>query len=218
MITRYPSGTIKSYKWIVDGKLHNTDGPALIEWDCRGVKRLEIWKINGEFHHAGAPAYQKWSSRGKLEEEGWSIIHNGESVEHRIGGPAYREWNDDIVTLEEWYYLGKEHRENRPAYIIRDANGEITHAQWRHHGRLHRLDGPCWYAREKSYTSDNHCEWYIDGCPTSKSEAKKILRPREFKAVVALLPQPIAEEMWYSFHTLTKLDMLENFLSNGLWE
>jgi hypothetical protein len=90
--------------WILNGKLHREDGPA-IEW-ANGDKE---WYWNGWLHREDGPA------RESLKGSKWWFL-NGK--QHRENGPAV----ELFYGHKEWYLNGKHHREDGPAY--EDAEGD----------------------------------------------------------------------------------------------
>lgn len=90
--------------YLVDGKAHREDGPALVYADgtC-------MWYHKGECHRIGAPAvctpegYEQWYLFGLL---------------HREDGPAVV---DPRKAQREWWFRGMRHRVDGPA--VERANG-----------------------------------------------------------------------------------------------
>ena len=100
-------GTIEFRIGGPSGKLHNSDGPAIIHSD--GSKE---YYINGNLHRLDGPA-AIWANGDK------AYYKNG--YNHRIGGPAII-WK---TGTEFWYVEGKLHRENGPAVIW--SNGIVEY-------------------------------------------------------------------------------------------
>jgi hypothetical protein len=104
-------------QWMLNGKLHRTDGPALIS-----MNRTRKWYINGMLHRTDGPAgiyadgTQAWFINGKL---------------HRTDGPAVIRADG----AQAWYIDGKFHRTDGPAVIF--ANGSQT---WFINGKYHYTD------------------------------------------------------------------------------
>ena len=44
----YDSGSVYSECWCLNGKVHNTDGPAIIYYNPDGGISIEYWYLNGE--------------------------------------------------------------------------------------------------------------------------------------------------------------------------
>jgi len=92
-----------SQSWLINGKYHREDGPAMIDADGS-----QYWYQNGNLHREDGPAYigadgiQEWLINGKC---------------HREDGPAI------IGTdgTQYWFKNGKVHREDGPAYIGPDG-------------------------------------------------------------------------------------------------
>ena len=97
---------LKSLRWYKDGRLHRTDGPAVI----RKTGTVE-WYYNGYLHRDNGPATirpygnEEWYKHGERHNEyGPAIIWTG-------GG-------------EEWYLDGDLHRVNGPAITYPDGRQE----------------------------------------------------------------------------------------------
>lgn len=73
---------------------------------------------------------------------------------HSVSNPAVRYANGDYI----WYYNGKIHRDNGPAYF---RNGILSYYK---HGVLHREDGPA-----ITYP-DGRKQWYINGILQQNAE------------------------------------------------
>ena len=75
--------------WMVDGKYHREDGPAIIWADG-----TQVWCADGKYHRAAGPSIiwadgtQVWCANGPL---------------HRIDGPAVIRADD----TQEWWINGK---------------------------------------------------------------------------------------------------------------
>lgn len=86
-------------------------------------------------------------------EEGnfYFYIDKKRTVLHRVGKPAI-EWIDGS---EKWYYKGKCHRENGPAFTL--VEGNKFYMEYRIYDLLHREDGPA------LVRMDGSKEWYLYG-------------------------------------------------------
>lgn len=61
-------------------------------------------------------------------------------VINNLDGPAFEEYFDDTsLKVQAWYYMGKLHRKNAPAYINYKPD---RIEQWYVNGSLHRKNGP----------------------------------------------------------------------------
>lgn len=94
-------------RWIVDGKLHRLNGPAMVvtllsEFSSQYEYTVQYWYVNGVLHRLDGPAVE-WSHGHK---EWWV---NG--VRHREDGPAYM----SKCGLCIWYFDGHKHRIDGPA-------------------------------------------------------------------------------------------------------
>lgn len=77
-----------SKKWFMNGKLHRTDGPAIIYVDGE-----QAWYINGKRHRTDGPAVV-----GALGQQYWFM--NGKI--HRIDGPSVIYADGE----KSWYFNG----------------------------------------------------------------------------------------------------------------
>jgi len=107
-------------EWILNGRRHRVDGPALREWEvleghAEPVLKSEEWYLNGQLHRADGPALQAWyltNGESILIREMWYL--NGRLS--RLDGPAYRAWEvvgghgheQGLLTNEGWYLNGAE--------------------------------------------------------------------------------------------------------------
>jgi hypothetical protein len=98
-------------RWTLNGKLHRTDGPAVIYAD--GTQR---WFIDGKLHRTDGPAIIY-----AIGTQAWYI----DGKHHRTDGPAiiYADGS------QAWYKDGKLHRTDGPAVIRADSTQE-----WYIHG------------------------------------------------------------------------------------
>ena len=99
-------GTIEFRIGGITGKLHNTQGPALIYADGS-----EEYHVNGKLHRLDGPAV-KWVNG--------AFAYYKDGVNHRIGGPAIK-WKNGT---EFWYVEGKLHREFGPAVTHENGTKE----------------------------------------------------------------------------------------------
>jgi hypothetical protein len=98
--------------WLLDSKLHRTDGPARI-W----ASGTQVWYQNGKLHRESGPA-RIWENG----DQEWYL--NGKR--HRTDGPA-RIWADGT---RAWYLNGKQYTESEwhtaCGHLLQ--NPDITHA------------------------------------------------------------------------------------------
>ena len=100
--------TFTQTEWLVDGKRHRDNGPAVEYVDVDGNKKLG-WYQNDEPHRLDGPAiehssgYKAWYVNGKL---------------HREDGPAI-EW---VSGAKSWYQNNKQHRLDGPAHIYAEKD------------------------------------------------------------------------------------------------
>lgn len=128
----------KHRRWLMDGKLHREDGPA-IEADA------EEWFVEGKRHRDGGPAYVRgkdfeyWQN-GKLHrQDGPAVVYENGDCEWYQDGRLHREDGPAIKTSSsrEWYSKGVKHRIGEPAVEYTDGGLEY----WEN-GVPHRIDGP----------------------------------------------------------------------------
>lgn len=160
----------------LNGKLHNAEGPAVINPDGS----FEHW-INGKRHNLKKPSYfhpekkDAWFLNGLTKHNngshnsdyGYEVWRCNDNI-HRLNKPAIKKPNGTKI----WYFEGKRHNNNGPAVSM--PNG---YKEWWYNGKLHRLDGPAvlnpkgyneWKTingKFKSNYSPNHIcnEWWING-------------------------------------------------------
>ncbi|MCP3681123.1 MAG: hypothetical protein GY861_00395, partial [bacterium] len=46
------------------GQLHNTNGPAVVEFYADGQKKSEVYYINDKLHNTNGPAFISWYENG----------------------------------------------------------------------------------------------------------------------------------------------------------
>jgi antitoxin component YwqK of YwqJK toxin-antitoxin module len=93
-IKYYDNGRKKLEEWIVDGKYHREDGPAIIEWYDNGQKEFESWCLKGEYHREDGPAYQEWFYGQLSHKELW------------LNGKQYlrKEWVEELKKIGSPHY------------------------------------------------------------------------------------------------------------------
>lgn len=142
-------------KWYQYGKLHRENEPAIISPDG-----LREWWLNGVNYRPGdLPA--------SISNGGQKTWKNNEGVVHRDEDlPAVA----DSTGYRAWYQNGKIHRDNGPAKIIRDAEGQ--HQEWYINGNCHRSnDLPA------SIRSDGTEVWYFKGDKHREGDLPALVGP-----------------------------------------
>jgi hypothetical protein len=122
---------------------------------------------------------------------------------HREDGPAYQKWRDGVSVGETWYLHGKQHRIGAPAHTSWYGLGHQLYLQaWIQYSEMHRDDGPA--LQEWSPNGELIEEtWYFHGKKTTPEEIAALLQPKIFyAAIIALLPQPIAEAVLEVFRAI----------------
>lgn len=156
-------------RWLLNGKLHRDDGPA-IEW-----KDGAEWFRHGEHHRTDGPAVDRsdrrcWYIDGEFLSETqfiertntpvMEVTIDGDKVWklndqwHRVDGPAI----ERVDGSKEWFQNGQWHREDGPA--IEWADGT---RQWWVNGQQHRLDGPAAIFPPQEKGGPWQKEWRING-------------------------------------------------------
>ena len=86
-----PPSEIINYGYVIalewtneDGKRHNDNGPAYIEYDKNGNVQYKSWYINGKRHNENSPSHISYYEKGNVKYKEWYI--NGK--EHNENGPA----------------------------------------------------------------------------------------------------------------------------------
>ena len=151
--------------WMVNGKLHRTDGPAMELangdkewWLNRKLHRTDgpaveyanggkEWWVNGERHRTDGPAVEL------PHRKVWYV--NGKR--HRTDGPAV-EWSIHSDSGKQWWINGKRHRTDGPA--IERSDGE---KQWWVNGKRHRTDGPAIELPQRKVWFPHRKVWYVNG-------------------------------------------------------
>jgi len=88
--------------WRLDGKLHRTDGPAVIDG------KRQTWYLNGKRHRTDGPAiisgeYQVWWVNGKMNRTDGPAYIDGKFRAWYLNGVKYQfdEWLDKINATPE---------------------------------------------------------------------------------------------------------------------
>ena len=121
-------------RWTKNGKLHRTDGPALLEYHKSGFLWLKAYYHNGLSHKKVGPATITYKANGKLSSEEYYI----DGGLHREDGPATIEYFDhgDGIEWEAWYVNGSMHREDGPAELEYDIKGNVVQTIWALNGEM----------------------------------------------------------------------------------
>lgn len=144
----------------LNGKLHNSKGPAVVNPD--GSKE---WWFNGKKHNINEPSYYH-----PKKKDAWFL----NSLSIHINGSYKSDYG-----YEEWWYNGKLHRLNEPA--IKKPNGTKI---WYLEGKRHNDNGPAvinpngyyewldingYFKSNKSFKKISN-EWWINGKNYTKEE------------------------------------------------
>jgi hypothetical protein len=123
----YENGQIKSKHWIVNGELHNENGPAFIEYYENGKIQSQRWYINGKYHNENGPAIIWYYKNGQIQYQYWYI----NELSHNENGPSIIfYYKNGQIEYQAWKINRIRHNENGPAYICYDENGQIIDESW----------------------------------------------------------------------------------------
>lgn len=112
---------------------------------------------------------------------------NGEKIIHSIrDNPAIIYQNGTM----EWYRNGKIHRENDPAIVIKDKDGNEVEWFWVQDGKEHRIDGPSHIYDNRLYNNENRI-YTEDWCKYNKRHRD------DNPAVIIMENGVITQEIWY---------------------
>ena len=72
---------------------------------------------------------------------------------------------EQTIRSVSFYHRNLSHRENGPADITYDDNGNVTREVWKRRGKLHRVGGPAIivYRKDGSVDYDGWTQWWHDG-------------------------------------------------------
>lgn len=95
--------TKKSEEYIVNGKLHKTDGPARIGYYKNGNIVWEEWWFDGELHRTDGPASVGYHENGSICWQRWWF----DGKRHRTDGPACIDYDrNGKITFQYWFING----------------------------------------------------------------------------------------------------------------
>jgi len=136
MVRTSGCAVVEHEAWLLHGKLHRLDEPAVIKRDREtGAVIAQEWWTHGVQHRDGAPAGIAYDPlTGVIVYEEWIM----KGIRHREGAPAVLQYHPAtrIVVHEQWYEHGLFHRLGGPDSTYRDGiTGAVLHASWFRHGR-----------------------------------------------------------------------------------
>lgn len=102
---------------------------------------------------------------------------------HRENGPAFITINDDgEVVAESWFFNGMHHRTDGPAHVAFDDDGTLRVEEWWVNDKKHREDGPAeiWY---RSDGTIRNVEYWLDGIKLSIKQQNQFVH--EVKEYIA---------------------------------
>lgn len=149
----HPDYSCYDKHWVVNGKLHRTDGPAIVRKDCNQQITRE-WYQNGTHHRAYGPSIINVYSNGSSD-----MFYYKDQELHREGGPAIIRYSSRTLSTT-WYAKGKQHRIDGPAHLNQHADGTYNLC-WYNNGCLHRIGGPATDSLLADGTRDQL--WYENG-------------------------------------------------------
>lgn len=168
-IVKYASGQIRALKWTnQEGKLHNDNEPAYVEYYEDGTIKYKIYMRNGKKHNEG-----DYSEEHNMQDSIFTRFTNGVPADgnariiinksyiltekYKNGKLYKREWErDSVVVRREWFKNNVCHRDNDKPAVIDLVHGR----EWRKYGKLHRNGKP---ALIYNGISRRKAEWYLDG-------------------------------------------------------
>lgn len=157
-VHRAKDGRVTSQAWTLGGKLHRTDGPALVEYDSSGEVVREQWLQHGKRHREDGPAVTEYRADGTKESD-W-YYQNGK--EHREDGPSYVYYhaNGTMPQSHRWAKNGIVGDTTKPSGIKYSETGGITEECWYDNNKLHRQDFPAvtFYNRDGSVKEEHYWE------------------------------------------------------------
>lgn len=119
--------------FMVDGRLHREDGPALIT-TLEDKIVGERWFFDGNRHRTNGPAVVVYYDDKLVVMEEWYLNNK----RHRDDGPAVVEYFDsefnNTRSLEKWYCNDALHRLDGPAITDYSIKGEPELELWYYHG------------------------------------------------------------------------------------
>ena len=163
--------------WIKNGKLHRTSGPAKIKTNMNS--RVEIWYNNGKFHRDdNLPAqliyYIDSHSNESLQSS--HFFKNGKKIK-------YIDHYEDTYQLKILDKNNNLHNEDGPAEIEYNSSGvETGLCSYYYKGKRHRLDGPAYICKDHSNVIWYH--FYIDNKFIGSKSANTNVEPPEYKVSV----------------------------------
>ena len=106
-------GSVEVEYWHLNGKVHRTDGPALIRFGMNSSVRVKCWFLNGNLHRTDGPAVINYNKNGGIETEHWYL--NDKHVipeKHLMPMPKTEEEKieliNEFVFIKEWLKRDKD--------------------------------------------------------------------------------------------------------------
>lgn len=125
--TLYKGHNFLKERWDVDGKLHRTDGPAIMVKTIH--KTEEIWCIDGKRHKIDGPALVRYFPSGHIWLEEWYFENKEHREENKMSSCQWYE--NGKLHIQGWSVHGKWHRTDGPAFIVYDEDdGSIIKQSW----------------------------------------------------------------------------------------
>lgn len=107
-----------------NSKLHQSEGPAYLEFDKDGRAKYYIW-----FNHGKQTRKERYYPNGFVEEQ--SFYHKGELHKDIREGPAYSEFHKNGKLHQSvWYDNGRISRNRYPARLVFDEDGKLRKEYW----------------------------------------------------------------------------------------
>jgi len=84
----YPDGRLQARRFWLNGKLCNTDGPAVEDLDPNGRLVRRVFWVNDTLHKTDGPAVEYWNDQGQLTYHAFYV--NGEKLTEE----DFRAWQE----------------------------------------------------------------------------------------------------------------------------
>lgn len=149
--------------------------PVLVEYyphsdESNNDEKLERKIINvdneGRPHNINdLPAYTKYDKFGNLVTVKWykhGVLCRDNDKPAKLKYFEENKKNESVVCLRIWYEDNKIHRDNGPAFIAYDYQGNVIEEWWYKYGLIHRdNDEPAFIEYQNNTVASKH--WYING-------------------------------------------------------
>ena len=133
VVRYYMTGEIKEKTWGKNGFMHRINFPAHITYHKNGKEENEAWYINGEYcRPSGESDHTVYDQNGFISSKHW---HKNEFT---IGYHVFRHEDGRTIEEENWRKNDEPHRDNEPATLFYNKNGEMIRQEWWVNGKFIR--------------------------------------------------------------------------------